>query len=110
MQEQRSSTTQSQCHSSKTFIIGRDENRLLLFTPTKYDAATGRLYGISQSERPMSLPLTLLLTPYEPKGLDWDDEPVQELESRPTGSSSGSVNGRFLHIHERKESCDAVQE
>ena len=110
MQEQRSSTKHSSFHNRKTFIIGRDGSRLLLFTPINYDAATGLLYGINEGERPMSLPLTRLLTPYKPNSLDWDDEPVQKLESMPTGRSSGSVNGHFLHVHQQKESCDAVQE
>ena len=110
MQEQRSSTRQSHCHNPKTFIIGRDGSRLLLFTPITYDAATGLLYGINEGERPMSLPLTRLLTPYEPESLDWDDEPVQKLESRPTGKSSVSVNGHFLHVQQQKEVCGAVQE
>jgi hypothetical protein len=58
----------------KTFVVGNDDDRPLLFTPTKYNSATGLLYGVNQSERPMVLPLARLLMPYEEHGLDWSDE------------------------------------
>ncbi len=58
----------------KTYVVGHDDERPLLFTPSRYDASTGLLYGVNQSERPMVLPLARLLMPYEEHGLDWSDE------------------------------------
>ncbi len=58
----------------KTFVIGHDDDRPLLFTPTQYDSATGLLHGADQSERPMALPLARLLQAYEPTRLEWGDE------------------------------------
>jgi|GEM_PF-3875304 len=54
----------------KTFVFGHNGDRLLLFTPEKYDAFTGLLHGTDQSERPMAR----FLEPYEPPRLEWDDE------------------------------------
>ena len=98
----------TQCRASdsqqKTFIVGREGDRPLLFTPTRYDSMTGLLHGTDQSERSVVLPLERLLVPYEPSSLDWDDEPIQELESE----STERVSAGYTHLHERKELSNAV--
>lgn len=63
----------------KTFILGMKEDRPVLFTPTKYDAGTGMLYGFDNGERPVSIPMDNYLTPYAPVELEWeDDEPISK--------------------------------
>ncbi len=60
----------------KTYVVGHDDERPLLFTPTEYDPSTGLLHGLSHAEMPMTLRLDRLLMPYEPSRLEWDDEPT----------------------------------
>ena len=58
----------------KVFILRMNEDRPVLFTPTKYDTRTGLLHGFDHGERPLSIPVGTYLTPYEPVELEWDDD------------------------------------
>lgn len=101
MQYRRRVQGRAQRPEPKTFVVGHDDSRPLLFTPQEYDASTGLLHGINQSECPMSLPLTRLLPPYEPVGLDWDDETVQQLESKTTDTVGRVGANRFRSQNEQ---------
>lgn len=59
--------------TSKTFVVGYQEGRTLVFTPEKYEAKTGELHGLNNSGQPVVIPLSDLLPPYEEAGLVWDD-------------------------------------
>lgn len=71
----------------KTYVVGYDDERPLLFTPTRYDASTGQLHGIDHSARPMTVPMSRLLLPYVEEGLDWDED-----EGDPFGMSEKAID------------------
>ena len=58
----------------KTFILQMNEDRPVLFTPTKYDARTGMLHGYDNGEKPISVPVMRGLIPYKPAELEWEDD------------------------------------
>ena len=58
----------------KTYILRKNGDRPVLFTPSKYDPKTGCILGFDSGERPMSIPVETYLTPYTPLELEWDVE------------------------------------
>lgn len=64
-----SERTQTQ---TKAFTFLDAERRQVIFTPQKYDPATGQLLGVNQDGKPISVSIGDFLLPYKPVELNWD--------------------------------------
>jgi hypothetical protein len=57
----------------EAFIVPINGERVA-FTPDKYDAKTGRLYGYDHRGNSVSISVGRSLTPCQPIELEWDDD------------------------------------